>query len=138
MCSCPQRTHLRDLRWFQSRTVDAVQMSEGRLGVVMDCLFDWFCGLHSIAKCKMHRQLAEEAASLRSGSQRGVRGKWGQKGAARDRGQEQFGFSPDYVVSCCFSLPVRILKISCVGKIEDHDMCRIGVQCRPNLAGSPI
>ena len=57
-----------DLRWFQSRTVDAVQMPEGGLGVMMDCLFDWFCGLHSMAECEAHRQLADEAASWRIGS----------------------------------------------------------------------
>lgn len=52
-----------DLRWFQSCTVNAVQVSEGGLGVMMHCLLDWRCGLHSIVKCKTHRQLAEEAAS---------------------------------------------------------------------------
>ena len=69
-----------DLRWFQSRTVNAVQVSEGGLGVMMDCLFDWFCGLHSIGKCETHRQLAEEAAQWRTGSFRQSEGKGGRRG----------------------------------------------------------
>ena len=81
-----------DLRWFQSRTVDAVQVSERGLSVVMDCLLDWFCGLHSIAKCETHRQLAEEAPSWKNGSFRQSEGKGGKKGLLGTGPRNKLGF----------------------------------------------